>query len=298
MIIMRTIDPSTKTAADMHQLLVGTVAPRPIAFASTISTEGHVNLAPYSFFNVFGTKPPILVFSPVLSGKEGSAKDTLNNVRAVPEVVINVVNYEIVRQMALTSIKYPPEVDEFTKSGLTPHASEVVRPFRVKESPAQFECKVRDIISFGEQGGAAQLVICEAVRIHLADYIFDEKDRIDPQQIDLMGRMGRAFYNRASGASIHRIYQPFHELGIGYEALPAHVRKSTVLTGNDLGHLAAITQLPSREELNILRRDPKIAQLLQQPNAVQLLHEQARQAIVEGDISLAARLVYVLEERV
>lgn len=294
---MRTIDPSTKTAADMHQILVGTVAPRPIAFASTLNAEGHVNLAPYSFFNVFGTKPPILVFSPVLRGKDSSAKDTLNNVRAVPEVVINVVNYDIVRQMAVTSIQYPPEVDEFTKSGLTPQESEVVRPFRVKESPAQFECIVRDIISYGDHGGAAQLVICEAVRIHLADHIFDEKDRIDPQQIDLMGRMGRAFYNRASGASIHRIYQPFHELGIGYEALPASIRNSTVLTGNDLGHLAAITQPPSQEELTALRQDAQIAQLLEQPNAVQLLHEQAKQAIVEGDIALAARLVYVLEEK-
>jgi len=293
---MRTIDPSTKTAGEMHQLLVGTVAPRPIAFASTISAEGHVNLAPYSFFNVFGTKPPIFVFSPVLSGKDGAAKDTLNNVRAVPEVVINIVNYEIVRQMAVTSIKYPPEVDEFTKSGLTPQKSELVRPFRVRESPAQFECKVRDVISFGNQGGAAQLVICEAVRIHLADHIFDEKDRIDPHQIDLMGRMGRAFYNRASGASIHRIYQPFHELGIGYEALPESARNSTVLTGNDLGHLAAITQPPTKEELMAIRQDPKFSQLLDQPNAPKLLHEYAKQAIIDGDTSLAAKLVYVLEE--
>lgn len=293
---MRTIDPSTKTAADMHQILVGTVAPRPIAFASTINSEGHVNLAPYSFFNVFGTKPPIFVFSPVLSGKDGSAKDTLNNVRAVPEVVINVVNYDIVRQMAVTSIQYPPEVDEFTKSGLTPQESEVVRPFRVKEAPAQFECTVREVVSFGDHGGAAQLVICEAVRIHLADHIFDEKGRIDPHQIDLMGRMGRAFYNRASGASIHRIYQPFHELGIGYEALPVSARNSTVLTGNDLGHLAAITRAPSREELDTLRQDPKVGQFLKQPNAVQLLHEQAKQAIIDGDVGLAAKLVYLLGE--
>lgn len=293
---LRTIDPRGKNAADMHQLLVGTVAPRPIAFVSTISPEGQVNLAPYSFFNVVSTQPAILVFAPVLRGSDGTAKDTLQNVRAVPEVAINVVSYEIVRQMAVTSIQYPPEVDEFTKSGLTPIDSTLIRPYRVKESPVQFECTVREIVSFGDHGGAGQLVICEALRIHVSEHIFDDKDRIDPHRIDLMGRMGRAFYTRASGASIHRIYQPFQELGIGYEALPESVRNSTVLTGNHLGQLASITQVPHPDDLKSLRQEPAILKILHGENAQNQLHQLAQEALAQEDITRAARIVYLADQ--
>ena len=285
---MRRLDPTGKSPGDMHQLLVGTVAPRPIAFVSTLDAGGNANLAPYSFFNVVSTQPAMLAFAPVLRGNDGTAKDTLQNLRETKEAVINVVTEPIVRQMAITSIQYPPEVDEFTKSGLTPLPSELVKPARVKESPVHFECTLHDIISFGDHGGAGQLVICRVRLIHLSDYIFDAKDRIDPHKIDLMGRMGRAFYTRASGEAIHRIYQASNKLSIGYEALPETIRHSTVLTGNELGQLAGLHERPSFQKLDELRK--KIGE--PSPKG-ETLHLRIREALSNGDMELAGKLAFL-----
>jgi len=285
---MRRLDPTGKSPGEMHQLLVGTVAPRPIAFVSTLDAEGHANLAPYSFFNVVSTQPTMLAFAPILRGPDGTAKDTLQNLRETKEAVINVVTEPIVRQMAITSIQYPPEVDEFTKSGLTPIPSELVKPARVKESPVHFECVLHDIISFGDQGGAGQLVICQVKLIHLAEQIFDPKDRIDPHKIDLMGRMGRAFYTRASGESIHRIYQASNKLSIGHEALPETIRHSTVLTGNELGQLAGLHERPSSRDLDAFRKE--VGEPVPQGEA---LHLRIREALSKGDTELAGKLAFL-----
>jgi flavin reductase (DIM6/NTAB) family NADH-FMN oxidoreductase RutF len=260
--IMRTIDTHNIPTPQLHQILVSTVAPRPIAFVSTLSEDGTSNLAPYSFFNVFSSNPPTAVFSSNRRVSDNTTKDTLANAEATGEVVINMVSYPIVRQMALASIDYPTEVSEFDKAGFTPVPSEVVKPFRVKEALVQMECKVKEIKPLGESGGAGNLVICEILRIHLDESIFDEKDRIDPHKLDLMGRMGRAFYCRASGDAIHHIYQPFQELGIGFDQLPPAIRHSKVLTGNQLAALAAVTELPSEDSIDAVRKDSRVMDAL------------------------------------
>lgn len=261
---MLTITPGTIPTADLHQYLLGAVAPRPICFASTVDLVGNMNLAPYSFFNVFSSNPPIAVFSSNRRVGNNTTKDTLANVIATRQVVINVVTYPIVRQMALCSIDYPHEVSEFDKGGFTPLASELVRPFRVKESPVQMECKVTDIISLGEQPGAGNLIICEVLLMHIAESILDEQQRIDPNKIDLMARMGRAFYCRASGNAIHHIYQPFNKIGIGFDQLPPYIKHSRVLTGNHLAQFAALTQLPDAHTIAQAATLPQVAEIYAQ----------------------------------
>ena len=230
---MLTINPKEEKTAVVHQYLLGSVSPRPICFASTISADGTPNIAPYSFFNCFSSNPPILIFSSNRTVANNTTKDTLANAHATKEVVVNVVNHDIVRQMTVASISYPSDVNEFDKAGLTPIASDLVKPFRIKEAPVQMECKVNDIISLGNTGGAGNLIICEVLRMHINEEILDENQQIDPHKIDLMGRMGRAFYCRASGDAVHKIYQNVTQIGIGADSLPLDVRFSEILTGND-----------------------------------------------------------------
>ncbi|HRK26810.1 MAG TPA: flavin reductase [Chitinophagales bacterium] len=289
---MLTITPGAIPTADLHQYLLGAVAPRPICFASTISPEGIPNLAPYSFFNMFSSNPPIAVFSSNRRVGNNTTKDTLANVLATREVVINVVTYDIVRQMALCSIDYPPQISEFEKAGFTPLPSQLVKPFRVKESPVQMECKVTDIISLGEKPGAGNLVVCQVLLMHISETVLDEQQRIDPHKIDLMARMGRAFYCRASGNAIHHIYQPFNKIGIGFDQLPPTIRHSAVLTGNHLAQLAAFTQLPDADAVLQAAALPHVAalhrQYAQQPDALQqALHQYALQLIDAGNPDLA-----------
>lgn len=261
---MLTITPGTISTSELHQYLLGAVAPRPICFASTIDLEGNTNLAPYSFFNVFSSNPPVAVFSSNRRVGNNTTKDTLANVIATREVVINVVTYPIVRQMALCSIDYPHEVSEFDKGGFTPLPSEKVRPFRVKESPVQMECKVTDIVSLGEKPGAGNLIICEVLLMHIDESILDDQKRIDPHKIDLMARMGRAFYCRASGNAIYHIYQPFDKIGIGFDGLPPNIRHSRILTGNHLAQFAALTQLPDADAIAQAAALPRVAEIYAQ----------------------------------
>lgn len=242
---MLTIVPEELKTKDLHQFLLGTVSPRPIAFASTIDENGRPNLAPYSFFNAFSSNPPIVVFSSNRRVSDNTTKDTLYNVRATGEVVINAVSYDIVRRMAVSSVEFPAGVDEFEKSGLTAIPSDLVKPPRVAESPAHLECKVQEIVPLGEHGGAGHLIICRVVRMHVKRSVIDENNRIDPHKIDLMGRMGRAYYVRASGDAIHTIVQSVTDIPIGYDGLPGDIRRSTVLNGNQIGLLAGLVELPS-----------------------------------------------------
>jgi flavin reductase (DIM6/NTAB) family NADH-FMN oxidoreductase RutF len=243
---MKTIDPATIPAPDFYRYLTASVAPRPIAFASTIDRAGRVNLSPYSFFNVFGSNPGIVVFSPVLRGRDGTAKDTLLNLREVPEVVINLVDYAMVEQTSLASSEYPRGVNEFVKAGFTEVPAECVRPPRVKESPVQLECRVRDIIETSPgAGGSANLVIAEVLRMHVAEDLLDERGGIDTRKTDWVGRMGADFYVRASGEELFEVARP--KRGIGIDQLPEAVRTSEVLTGNDLGKLGNVEQQPARD---------------------------------------------------
>ncbi len=243
-----TITPGSIKTAQFHQYLLGAIAPRPICFASTIDADGNPNLSPFSFFNVFGSKPPIMVFSPARRVRDNTIKHTLENVLATKEVVINVVNYAIVQQMSLSSCEYAKDVSEFEKSGLTPIASELVKPFRVKESPVQFECKVLEVKETGTEGGAGNLIICEVLRMHINDEVLDENQQIDPHKIDLVARMGFDYYCRASGNAIFEVAKPNQQLGIGIDALPEYIKHSKVLNGNHLGQLGNTASIPSLDE--------------------------------------------------
>jgi flavin reductase (DIM6/NTAB) family NADH-FMN oxidoreductase RutF len=225
-------------------MLLSAVAPRPIAFASTIDVNGNPNLAPFSFFNVFSSNPPTMIFSPAKGGRDGKLKDTLLNVQEHPEVVINVVSYAMVQQMSLASTAYPKGVNEFEKAGFTPLESEIVKPFRVAESPAQFECKVNQVVTLGDQGGAGNLVICEVLKMHFADHVFNEEDQIDPHKIDLVSRMGYNYYGRSSGDAVFELVKPIGKIGVGVDVLPEAIRNSKILTGNQLGILGNVETLP------------------------------------------------------
>lgn len=238
------IVPGSISTKQFHQYLLGGVAPRPICFASTVDKDGNPNLSPFSFFNAFGSKPPICVFSPARRVRNNTIKHTLENIRETGEVVINAVSYNMVQQVSLASCEYPREINEFTKSGFTPITSEVVKPFRVKESPFQLECKVLQVIETGQEGGAANLIICEALRMHVDDSVLDENQQIDPHKIDLVARMGLDYYCRASGNAVFEVPKPNLELGMGFDQLPDFIRYSEVLSGNDLGMLANCTEIP------------------------------------------------------
>ncbi|HKK78161.1 MAG TPA: flavin reductase family protein [Phaeodactylibacter sp.] len=292
---MRIIDPKDTPTKDLHQYLLGAVAPRPIAFASTVDEDGRANLAPYSFFNCFSSNPPILVFSSNRRVSNNTTKDTLHNIEQTREVVINVVNYSIVRQMALTSVDYPQGVSEFEKAGLTPVPGDLVKPFRVKESPAQMECKVQQIIPLGETGGAGHLIICEVVRMHLREDVLDENGKINPHKMDLMGRMGRAFYVRASGEAIHKVFQPFNVLGMGYDQLPERIRNSEVLTGNNLGMLASLPEAPDKMTTLKLKEENEVAKALASDHPLRSLHLLAQKALAMEEKERAGQLVWLGE---
>jgi len=242
----RRIVPGEVSTADLHQYLLGSVSPRPIAFVSTIDENGKHNLAPYSFFNAFSSNPPIVVFSSNRRVADNTTKDTLHNIQNNKECVISAVSYGIMRQMALTSVEFPSGESEFDRTGLTPTVSETVAVPGVAESPVNMECKVKEIVTLGEHGGAGHLIICEVQIMHIDEHVIDD-NRIDPHKIDLVGRMGRSFYVRASGDAVFTLYQSVKSKPIGYNALPNVAKNSRILSGNDIGALAALEELPSAE---------------------------------------------------
>lgn len=251
---MLTLNPKDLSVQILQKYLQNAIAPRPICFASTISAAGEVNVAPFSFFNLFSSNPPVAVFSPAYSGRTGAPKDTLLNVREVPECVINVVNYNMVHQTSLASSPFPRGVNEFEKSGLTPVPSELVRPPRVKESPVQLECKVTEVKELGKAGGAGNLVICEIIRIHIASEVLNADNQIDTKKIDLVARMGDNWYCRAAGDALFEVKKPVTTICVGFDRLPEEARHSKVLTGNNLGFMASVEELPLAEETAEFKR--------------------------------------------
>ena len=288
---MVSIDPKDIPVQKLHQYLLGAIGPRPIAFASTVDAEGKPNLAPFSFFNVFSANPPILIFSPARSGRTNTTKDTYNNVKVVPEVVINVVNYDIVHQMSLASSPYAPGVNEFEKAGFTALKSDNVKPFRVAESPVQFECKVNEVIELGTEGGAGNLIICEVVKIHIHDEVLDSNGMIDHQKIDLVARMGGDWYSRANAESMFEITKPISTCGIGFDALPIDIKSSKILSGNNLGHLAGIEKIPDETNVNeykLLELSDLFVSLEDNPLALeQELHKRAQSLLDENKLEEA-----------
>ena len=293
---MKIIDPKQLSTAQFHSYLLGAVAPRPIAFASTIDLNGKINLSPFSFFNVFGTNPPVLIFSPSRRVRDNTTKHSLENVKEVPEVVINIVNHDMVEQMSLASTEYEKGVNEFIKSGLTEEASLLVKPPRVKEAPVAFECKVMDIIPVGDGGGSANLVICEVILMHIREEILDENEQIDPHKLDSVARMGGNWYCRASGTSLFEIPKPIRNKGIGVDNIPESIKNSIVLTGNNLGRLGNIEALPSHEEIEKYALSEKIQEMKlrfrnDHESFVFHLHDYAKQVLETGDIETAWKIL-------
>lgn len=258
---MVSINPLEISTKELHGFLLGAIAPRPIAFASTIDAKGNPNLSPFSFFNVFSANPPMLIFSPARRVNGNTIKHTLENVLEVKEVVINVVNYNMVQQMSLSSTEYPKNVNEFDKAGFTMVASEKIAPFRVKESPVQFECKVTEVIHLGNEGGAGNLILCEVVQLHIDKSVLDASGAIDQHKIDLVARAGGSYYSRAK-EGFFEIPKPLYTLGIGVDAIPDEIRLSEILTGNNLGMLGNVEDFPNQQSVdNFAKENPNFVGL-------------------------------------
>jgi flavin reductase (DIM6/NTAB) family NADH-FMN oxidoreductase RutF len=295
---MLTIQPKDLKVSEIHQYMLGSIAPRPIAFVSTIDQKGNVNLSPFSFFNAFGANPATLIFSPALRGRDGQTKNTLENVKEVAECVINVVNYKMVQQMSLASSEYPKGVNEFIKAGFTETESLLVKPPRVKESPVQIECIVKEIISTGDKGGAGQLVVCEIVMMHIDNMILDENGKIDPFKIDQVARLGGDWYSRAA-SGLFTVPKPLTTLGIGVDQLPSAIRNSKILTGNDLGILGNTENLPLEEEINSYKQREDVKKFFDslqddKENLTMAVHIAARKLIENSNVNEAWLLLLTL----
>ncbi len=297
---MKTINPADATARQLHQFILGSIGPRPVAFASTLDEKGTPNLAPFSFFNVFSSSPPVLIFSASSRSKEPAEKDTLRNIRKTGEVVINMVDYSMARQMAIAAVEYDQEVDEFRKSGLTPLKSQIVKPFRVKESPAHFECQLEEIRPLGDKPRTNHLIIARVVLIHIRKEVFTKEEKIDPHKMDLVGRLGAYNYCRASGEAIFSIVQPYSEIAMGFDALPDHIKNSRVLTANDLALLAGATTLPDEKMVKAFAKDKPFLEFWQSlpanPRQRRIrIHSVIRQYLTKGQVQDAWKLILALK---
>jgi flavin reductase (DIM6/NTAB) family NADH-FMN oxidoreductase RutF len=279
---MLSFEPHTLSPAQLQGYLQSAVAPRPIAFASTVDMNGKPNLSPFSFFNVFSSNPPILVFSPARRVRNNTTKHTLENCQATKEVVINVVNYCIVQQASLSSTEYPDGVNEFLKSGLTMLPSDMVKPYRVAESPVQMECKVNEIIALGNQGGAGNLIICEVVKIHIHENILDDKNMIDQRKIDLVSRLGGNWYSR-SNQGLFEVEKPLTTLGIGVDEIPDFIKNSAVFDGNDFGKLGNIEALPTQEEITIFVKQNFAVKGVLSSDDEMKIHQKAKEYLNNND---------------
>lgn len=295
---MKRILPGEVSGAELHQYLLGAIAPRPIAFASTIDKNGKVNLAPFSFFNCFGSNPPIIVFSPARSGRSGNTKHTLDNIKDTGECVINAVNYAMVNQMNIASTEYDKGINEFVKSGFTEIPSTIVKPPRVKESPAQLECVVKQIIETGEKGGAGNLIIAEVVCMHLDESILDENGKISPQKIDLVARMGGSWYVRAQGSNLFKLPQPIGKIPLGFDALPNTAKNSHSFTGNELAQMATLDKMPSEEKMNAIRQMENVRAIMSSNSTAEIqnnLFGEAKQYIAQSMPEEALALCLIAE---
>ena len=285
---MLTIDPREISTAKLHSYLLSAVAPRPIAFASTIDKNGNPNLSPFSFFNVFSANPPVMIFSPARRVRDNTSKHTLDNINQVKEVVINVVNHDMVQQMSLSSTEYPKEVNEFEKAGFTMLPSEAIKPFRVAESPVQFECEVKEVIELGKEGGAGNLIICEVLKMHISKDVLDENNVIVQEKLDLVARAGGSYYSRAK-TGFFEIPKPLSSLGIGVDQIPERIRNSSVLTGNNLGLLGNVEVLPNQFDVDNFGKDnPKYIGLKTQEK-----HKFAQQFLENNDVESAWKVLLI-----
>lgn len=287
---MISFEPKELSVQKLHGLLLSAVAPRPIAFASTIDAAGNPNLSPFSFFNVFSANPPILIFSPARRVSNNTTKHTLENAKQIKEVVINVVNYDIVQQMSLSSTEYPEAINEFDKAGLTMVKSDLVKPFRVGESPVQFECKVNEVIALGQEGGAGNLIICEVVKLHITEEVLNADETINQEALDLVARAGGSYYTRAN-KGFFEIPKPLRTLGIGVDALPESVKNSMILTGNDLGVLGNVEKLPTKKSIERFVNEISV----NYPNIRKMTHREkhkiAKNYLSFGDVNSALKLL-------
>lgn len=297
---MKTFYPKEMSTAQVQNILQSVVTPRPIAFASTVDRDGHPNLSPFSFFNMFSANPPILIFSPSRKVRDNSTKHTLDNVLEVPEVVIHIVGFDRVEQMSLASTEYPRGVNEFEKAGLTPLKSDLVAPPRVKEAAVAMECKVIEVKVLGAEGGAGNLVICEVVAIHLSESIMDETGTVNPYKLDPVARLGGSWYSRITPESLFQIPKPLANLGIGVDQIPEEIRNSPILTGNNLGRLGNVMQLPSAEELAEFSQSEEVESMRKRfrndPDSwIDHLHTRAKEELERGDVHVAWK--FLLQKR-
>lgn len=293
---MKTIYPKDISVPELQAILQGAVAPRPIAFASTIDKVGNVNLSPFSFFNLFSANPPILIFSPSRRVRDNTTKHTLDNVLEVPEVVIHMVGFDLVEQMSLASTEYPKGVNEFEKAGLTAVSSDLVSPPRVKEAPVAFECKVNEVKSLGDGGGAGNLVICEVIKIHVDERILDQNGVIDPYKLDPVARLGGNWYSKITSDSLFQIPKPLTNLGIGVDQIPEKIRNSPVLTGNNLGRLGNVEHLPTEAELEEFSTISEILEMRKRfkndsESWLDHLHRWAKEELEAGEVNQAWKIL-------
>ena len=287
---MISFDPKDLSTGKLHGYLLSAVAPRPIAFASTVDVEGNPNLSPFSFFNVFSANPPILIFSPARRVRDNSVKHTLENIEATREVVINIVNYDLVHQASLSSTDYEKGVNEFDKAGLTMLKSDLIKPFRVAESPIQMECKVNDIIKLGTEGGAGNLIICEVIKLHISEEVLDGNQAIDQVKLDLVARAGGNYYSRAKNG-FFEVPKPLSTLGIGIDAMPNDIKNSMIFTGNDLGILGNVEALPTPEAVADFIRNKSEHHADMSKMTQSEKHELARNYLSYGDVDSAWKVL-------
>jgi flavin reductase (DIM6/NTAB) family NADH-FMN oxidoreductase RutF len=293
---MLTIKVSDLSPAQLQNYMHYAVAPRPICFASTIDLEGNVNLSPFSFFNMFSTNPPVCVFSPARRVRDNTTKHTLENILEVGECVINMVNYDMVQQMSLSSTEYGKGVNEFEKAGFKMQESQLVRPPRVMEAPVQMECIVTQVIPLGDQAGAGNLILAEVKLIHIKEDILDESGKIDQEKIDLVARLGGDWYCRVTAENLFKVAKPLTTLGIGIDALPYEVRNSMELTGNDLGMLGNVENLPGAEDIDEMRNHAAVKEVLDATigdsgTRTRELHRLAKEFLRQGQVADALKIV-------
>jgi len=294
------IDPASVSTKKLHAYMLAAVAPRPIAFASTIDKNGNVNLSPFSFFNCFGANPPIMIFSPARRVRDNTIKHTLMNVAEVPEVVINIVNYPIVEQMSLSSTEYGQGVNEFKKAGLTEMASTKIAPPRVAEAPVAFECIVEQVIETGTEGGAGNLVIARVVQVHIQEKYLDVNQNLDTTKLDLVARMGGSWYCRASGDALFEIPKPLTTKGMGVDNLPGSIRNSRMLTGNNLGRLGNVEHFPTSDSISEWAQTEQVRSLIltaksDRQAGEKAFHFYAKELLEKGETDAAFKTLMVFD---
>lgn len=299
---MISLNPAELSIPKLHEHLLNAIAPRPIAFVTTIDKEGNVNLAPFSFFNCFGSNPPTLVYSPARSGKTGASKNTHDNVKEVAECVVNIAHYDILYQMNLAAGMYPKGVNEFAKSGLTAVPSITVKPPRVAECYVQFECVVKQVIETGALGSAGNLVICEVTQIHINEKVMNEEGSIDPFKMDYIARMGKQFWARVGSDNIIQVpaFKMGDDLGLGFDQLPDGIRQSPYLTGNDIARIATQHAFPSNQQIEEVKQADFMQEIIAKHDGnfaglEKELHQRAKVEVVRGSIELAFQILMVVE---